>query len=461
MLFKSTSSNEGDIIRITSGANDIKLHCKKDDEVYLNSLFGLYMLNDCLSLAEGNITIYDAKKVIIKSEEKKSNVTPINVKNVIVSGNHIKLKNHDGIESPKFILSDAKILETEKLHDTLFFLSSGSTLKMEGCMHSKCTYLIDRHTKDLVIEQNHIGEHVYNYNNKYYGDFSIGYLFLHSNIKLEELYFDGTPLNLSLKRHTKEGVISVITVKFKDEKIYNKICDPADRDAYNQLSAEPVLGNVVAYTNIDKPDELRPVSLLGKGCTKYDGHWKKIKFINGLTKWQDNVGYGVIAIAAGGSDIMTGTNFADYINGGDGRDRIHGRGGNDIILGGKGNDHLEGGAGDDTYVYFSGDSNDVIKDFEEYVHNDNVVKYRQGGDDTILFGYGIKPEHIKIKFEPAQKQKYDEVCMKECSKKGNFIITIENHVYGYDDGKIKVINSNCCGMIEHIEFMDGWPSMHL
>ena len=469
MSLKSTNNSEGDIIRITSGANDIKLYCKKDDEVYLNSLIGLYSLNKYLNPAEGNIIVFGAKKLIIKSEEKESNINPVNVTNVIVSGNHIKLKNHDGKQAPNFILSDTRILELEKLSDTIFFLSNGSILKMEGCEENKigkCTYLIDHNTRDLVIEQNSIAKYVHNYG-KYYGDFSIGYLFLHSNIKLEELYFDGTPMDLSLKRHTKDGDINVITIKFRDEKIYSKICNPADRDAYNQLTAEPAIGKVVAYINIDKPNELRHISLLGKGCVEYDGHWQKVKFINGLTKWQDNVGHGVTALAAGGSDKMTGTNFADYINGGSGCDKIHGRGGNDIILGGKGDDHLEGGAGDDTYIYFWGDGNDVIKDFEEYIHNDRTVKYRNGGDDTILFGYGIKPEHIKIKLAPVKRDKWDPFCSKECSQKGNIIITIEDemrYLHGnqdHTDGKIEIRNSDCCGMIEHIEFMDGWPTMHL
>ena len=69
---------------------------------------------------------------------------------------------------------------------------------------------------------------------------------------------------------------------------------------------------------------------------------------------------------------ITGNEAANSLDGGDGRDRIIGYEGDDTIIGGKDRDVLEGGteadaerdSGTDTFVFLSGDSVDIILDFE-------------------------------------------------------------------------------------------------
>ena len=271
--------------------------------------------------------------------------------------------------------------------------------------------------------------------------------------------------HLKLNRHTKDGDITIVNVKWRDSMYVNKVqCDPSDSHADYQLRMNGISQVLRMYINFNLKDEMKFVHLDAKGCVDRNGY---TKFVNTLIKWEDNVGHGGVALGGGGGDTITGSNFADYINGGDGVDHLHGRGGNDIIIGGKGNDYLEGGAGDDTYVYFWGDGKDIIKDFEEYIHNDRKVKYRDGGSkDKILFGYGIAPEHIKIKFEAKVcKKPYminPSYCEKECGNRGDYIIEISDPSNKeHHSGEIRVENLSCHGMIESLEFMDGWPSMHL
>ena len=71
-----------------------------------------------------------------------------------------------------------------------------------------------------------------------------------------------------------------------------------------------------------------------------------------------------------GNDYLSGEAGNDYLSGGDGNDSILGGAGNDSLAGGKGNDSLWGDAGADTFIYSSGDGNDVIYGFE----NDDLLK---------------------------------------------------------------------------------------
>jgi Ca2+-binding RTX toxin-like protein len=60
------------------------------------------------------------------------------------------------------------------------------------------------------------------------------------------------------------------------------------------------------------------------------------------------------------ADVLTGSAGADALNGLGGADTISGGAGDDLIEGGKGADLLSGEAGSDTYVYWSGDGDDII-----------------------------------------------------------------------------------------------------
>ena len=62
---------------------------------------------------------------------------------------------------------------------------------------------------------------------------------------------------------------------------------------------------------------------------------------------------------------IVGSDENDYIDGGAAKDTIIAGDGNDTIYGGKGNDSLSGGAGADTFIYTTGDGNDVITDYAQ------------------------------------------------------------------------------------------------
>ena len=63
------------------------------------------------------------------------------------------------------------------------------------------------------------------------------------------------------------------------------------------------------------------------------------------------------------ANSIIGSKQDDTIDGGKSADTIDGGDGNDIIYGGAGNDILFGGAGADTFVFKSGEGNDVISDY--------------------------------------------------------------------------------------------------
>ena len=74
--------------------------------------------------------------------------------------------------------------------------------------------------------------------------------------------------------------------------------------------------------------------------------------------------------AGAGDDYLFGNAGNDTLEGGAGNDTIDAGAGNDTIEGGVGDDYLKGNTGEDTFVYASGDGNDVITDFTD-------------GEDTI------------------------------------------------------------------------------
>jgi Ca2+-binding RTX toxin-like protein len=87
----------------------------------------------------------------------------------------------------------------------------------------------------------------------------------------------------------------------------------------------------------------------------------------------------------GGNDTLNGGNGNDTLNGGGGNDRLLGDAGNDTLnggtgddwlQGGKGSDQATGGSGADDFVFFAGDGQLTIKDFEP------------GVDDLVLGGLG-------------------------------------------------------------------------
>lgn len=91
------------------------------------------------------------------------------------------------------------------------------------------------------------------------------------------------------------------------------------------------------------------------------------------------------------ADVLTGSASAEMLKGYGGADTISGGGGDDVIEGGKGADRLSGGAGSDTYVYWSGDGDDVIDDVspDHAVAADRLVLNGISAADTAVQRSGL------------------------------------------------------------------------
>lgn len=99
-----------------------------------------------------------------------------------------------------------------------------------------------------------------------------------------------------------------------------------------------------------------------------------IQFADGTTWNIDTIKY-LVQQGTAGNDILYGYAIDDTLKGLAGDDVLYGRGGSDTLIGGQGNDRLEGGNGNDTYVYYKGDGNDNILNFDP----------AQGSTDTLKF----------------------------------------------------------------------------
>ena len=80
-----------------------------------------------------------------------------------------------------------------------------------------------------------------------------------------------------------------------------------------------------------------------------------------------------------GNDYAYGETGADILFGGDGADTLEGANDDDVLAGGQSDDALHGGGGGDVYVVNRNEGKDTIRD-------DGGAN---GGDDTLIFGYGI------------------------------------------------------------------------
>ena len=119
---------------------------------------------------------------------------------------------------------------------------------------------------------------------------------------------------------------------------------------------------------------------------------------------------------AGDDFIHTDLEREAAIDGGPGTDRLYGGWGKDWLLGGRGRDFLDGGYGDDTYRYRYGDGRDTITDFSfnrrtdklydvysdgsRRNYREKVVRIKEhAGRDRILFGKGVAPRDVIIRFD--------------------------------------------------------------
>jgi len=91
-----------------------------------------------------------------------------------------------------------------------------------------------------------------------------------------------------------------------------------------------------------------------------------------------------IIIAGAGHDVIVSRGGFDVIDAGAGNDQVYAGSGDDVIRGGEGDDRLFGGTGNDTYLFNSGDGDDVISETLD----------EQGGSDSIEFGEGITTDQL-------------------------------------------------------------------
>lgn len=98
-----------------------------------------------------------------------------------------------------------------------------------------------------------------------------------------------------------------------------------------------------------------------------------------------------------GEDKLAGGNGDDIADGGAGDDNVNGGRGNDIVIGGAGDDVLKGAGGSDSFVFYTGDGSDVIKDFDATDDNEVIdlsgvtgvsglgdLSIAQDGNDAII-----------------------------------------------------------------------------
>lgn len=96
-------------------------------------------------------------------------------------------------------------------------------------------------------------------------------------------------------------------------------------------------------------------------------------------------------VGGDGRTEIYGESGNDYLEGNDGNDKMCGVAGNDTLYGGKGNDDIRGSQGYDTYIFYTGDGNDVIKETNQTITSVKGIRYnlRQGQiqvDGAILTG---------------------------------------------------------------------------
>ncbi|WP_297921506.1 calcium-binding protein, partial [uncultured Agitococcus sp.] len=104
-----------------------------------------------------------------------------------------------------------------------------------------------------------------------------------------------------------------------------------------------------------------------------------------------------------GDDFLVGTLGADTIVGMGGNDWLLGdsddgtgqylAGSDDVLVGGTGNDRLTGVSGNDVYVFYQGDGQDQINNYDP---NQTINEIQSV--DRLVFGSGINPSDIQIAF---------------------------------------------------------------
>jgi len=192
---------------------------------------------------------------------------------------------------------------------------------------------------------------------------------------------DGTDVIITLPEEQGGGTLTLKHVKLSDLGADDFLfSEPADEDD-SAVVADPGEGGLeVEATDIDETDADMPgdgtevagddpeddiaMTAEADGVPPQDG--------NTITDGSGLNGGRIVGRA--GDDQLTGTDRDDVLigrrgddtlDGGAGNDTLRGAAGDDTLHGGAGNDKLSGGGGADTFVYGTGDGDDIIKDFED------------------------------------------------------------------------------------------------
>lgn len=93
---------------------------------------------------------------------------------------------------------------------------------------------------------------------------------------------------------------------------------------------------------------------------------------------------GKVVFARAGNDVLTADTSGSLLHGGEGQDYLYGKEGNDTLFGAEGDDVLSamagnntlyGGIGKDTFVFAQNNSHNVIKDFNQYANDSDVLQF--------------------------------------------------------------------------------------
>ncbi len=83
-----------------------------------------------------------------------------------------------------------------------------------------------------------------------------------------------------------------------------------------------------------------------------------------------------VLVGGANGDGLRGGRGDDNLQGGQGRDGLNGGSGDDTLNGGEGRDAMRGGTGADTFVFASGDGDDIIRDLNTA---EDVIEIANGG----------------------------------------------------------------------------------
>lgn len=141
------------------------------------------------------------------------------------------------------------------------------------------------------------------------------------------------------------------------------------------ITVKGAADKVISYIDKDGNELTYPSIVSASGTTlKLLGNYNKDYFDVADYDGDDGATYKTIDASAVENELtiignklankIIGTEEDDSISGGAGKDTILGGDGNDTINGGKGNDSLSGGEGTNTFLYNTGDGDDIITDYK-------------------------------------------------------------------------------------------------